>query len=85
MVQLTPFVSARLPKPARERLIDKNTGELVKDPKIDGRLFLRQWKRITVQEGFPEEKAEEEDAEGGVESTEKSVEGAEKLGPAQIR
>lgn len=74
---MTPFVSARLPKPARARLVDSNTGELIKDPKIGGRLFLREWKRITVQEGFSEEQLREDSAEEE-ESTRKSDEGGEK-------
>ncbi|KAE9993907.1 hypothetical protein Vi05172_g10909 [Venturia inaequalis] len=70
--QLTPFVSARLPRPARERLIDAATGEVIKDPRIGGRLFLRRWKKMTVQEGYPEEEVEEAGADQE-ESTEKSV------------
>ncbi|TID14543.1 hypothetical protein E6O75_ATG08689 [Venturia nashicola] len=47
---LTPFVSARIPRPSRERLIDATTGEVIKDPKIEGRLFLKRWKMMTKRE-----------------------------------
>ncbi|QDS74899.1 hypothetical protein FKW77_003822 [Venturia effusa] len=47
--QLTPFVSARIPRPARELLLDRNTGEQIKDQKTDGRLYLKRWKEKVQQ------------------------------------
>jgi len=66
--QLTPFVANRVPKESKKRLVDRETGEFINDPKTDGRLFLRQWKEFNGNEQ-PEEYVEpvEEGLEEGLE------------------
>ena len=73
MCQLFPFVASRVAKPQKKRLVDKETGEIIKDPKIDGRLFLQQWKEQVQHENVHQE--EEGTEEGWAEMKARAEEG----------